>query len=220
MEITEEMQAAIDAAVEAATEKLKTKNSELIAEVRTLKTAKTAAEQAAEDAAEQAATKAGDVEAIKTQLNTKHASAITALEAKLTAVNENYAKLVIDDAIMSNMVAANVPAHLHAPLKAFFKSDAKLGDDGVAMIGDTTLADYLPAYFQSDEGKSYTLAPQNVGTGVTGVRNSSAQGHGFTRENFSTRTAEWGMLASKEPERARQIALDVGREDLARTLGE
>ncbi len=171
MEITEEMQTAIDAAVEARvaeeTKGLKEKRDQVLKDNRELKNAKTAAEQAAADAVEESQRQAGDITALETTLKNKYNKEIEQLQADLKNVSDSYSKLVIDDQIMKTMVDANVPKHLHEPLKAMFKLKSEV-KDGVAIYNDEPLATSLPAYFKTPEGMEYTTAPETVGTGATG----------------------------------------------------
>lgn len=167
----EELTAALEKA-QASITKLEAKNSELIDREKEAKRKADEAEDAREEAAAEAAKKSGDIESITASLKTKHTKELKALQDQLDTMTGNYSKLVIDDAITKSMVDAKIPAHLHNPMRAMFKTEAKLAD-GVAMHGDTPLADYLTAYWASDEGKAFIPAPVNVGTGSGTVSSAS-----------------------------------------------
>ncbi len=180
MEITPEMQAAINAAVETATAGLKSKRDALINENRALQTAKEESDLAAETANEEAQRKSGDIEALEKTLTDKHTRALNLLQAERDAAIADRDMAIktstdkdINDALRSSMIENNVPKHLHGPLTAYLRKDIEVVD-GAAVFSGKPLADALPAYFKSDEGKAYVVAPANVGTGSTGVRNSTA----------------------------------------------
>ncbi len=180
MEITPEMQAAIDAAVEAATAGLKANQANLIAENRALKTAKTDAQTAADNAADEALRAAGDITKLETRLNEKHAKAIKALEEERdaervradTAVKASTDK-DINDTLRSSMVESNVPKHLHGPMIDYLRKKIEVVDGAPVMEGKP-LKDSIGNYWKSEEGKAYVTAPTNIGTGSTGVRNATA----------------------------------------------
>jgi hypothetical protein len=180
MEITPEMQAAIDAAVEAATAGLKSNRDKLIQENRELKTAKSDAETAADNAADEAARKAGDLEAIEKRMNDKHAKALKAVQDELDAARKDRDDAVkassdkdINDTLRSSMVENNVPKHLHGPLTDFLRKKIEVADGAPVMDGKP-LKDSIGNYWKTDEGKEYVTAPTNIGTGSTGVRNATA----------------------------------------------
>lgn len=180
MEITPEMQAAIDAAVEAATAGLKTNRDNLIKENRDLKAAKTDAQTAADNAADEAARAAGDIAALETRLNEKHAKALKAVQDDLAAALKDRDDAVkastdkdINDTLRSSMIETNIPKHLHGPLTDFIRKKIEVVD-GVAVMDSKPLKDAIGNYWKSEEGKAYVPAPANIGTGSTGVRNATA----------------------------------------------
>lgn len=205
MEITPELQAVIDAAIEEATKGLKEKRDQLLKANKELTTAKTAAEQAAEDASEDAIRKAGDIEALETKLNAKHATAIKALEDQLATYR-------VDAVITKAMVDGGVEKSLMMPLDSMFKLHAKANN----LSGDD-LAAHIAATLSAPENSNWIAAPVNIGTGATGVKTNTT-GHGFTKENFNSRMGEWAVLSASDPAQAKQIAESVGRSDLANSL--
>lgn len=212
--MTEEEMKTLLAERDAEIEKLKADKHTALGEKNKANAAAKAAQDAADEAAAEALAKTGDIEAIKSQLETKHNKALKALQDQLDSSTQKLSGMLIDDTITKSLVDNNVPKHMHAPLAAMFKMNSKL-NDGVAMFGDTPLADHLPAYFKSDEGKAFVTAPVNVGTGSTGVRNPNANTHGFTKENIDTKIYELMKIAKTDPDSAKAILGEVGRSDLA-----
>ncbi|MDH7971046.1 hypothetical protein QH494_02535 [Sphingomonas sp. AR_OL41] len=206
MDITEEMQAAIDAAVSAATEKLAAKNKELLTEVKTLKTVKTTLEQTAQEAEDARIAATGSVDEVKKSLETKYEREMKALRDQLDNTTTTLKTQLVDNTIAKALVANDVPKHLHEPLTAMFNAKAAL-KDGVALYGDEPLNDFLGSYFATDAGKAFVSAPQNTGAGATGGTRPSVTG-GWTKDNLNA--TEFSKLANTNPEQANAIAASLG----------
>lgn len=175
----EEMQIALDKALESIT-KLENKNSELIDREKAARKLSDEAQIKADEAADEAARKAGDLEAIEKRLNDKHTRALKQVQDELDTIRGERDAAIkasidkdINDTLRSSMIEVGVPKHLLAPLTSHLKASVEVVD-GVPVIGGKPLADHLPTYWKSDEGKAYIEAPVNVGTGSTGVRNATA----------------------------------------------
>ena len=171
----EELKAALEKALESIG-KLEKKNSELIDREKEAKKLSDEAQSKADELADEAARKAGDLESVEKRLTDKHTRAMNLLQAERDAAitaRDDAVKLSADkdinDALRSAMVDNSVPKHLHAPLTAYLKSGIEMAD-GVATRDGKPLTEY----FKTEEGKAYVVAPANVGTGSTGVRNSTA----------------------------------------------
>jgi len=174
MEITPEIQAAIDVAVETATKKLNDKNAELLGENKKLKTAKTAAEEAAEAAAAEAAEKSGDIDSVKAQLTSQHEKALKQLQAELAASNDRLSSMSREATLNDALTAANVMPQ-HAPLlKAFLASNAKF-ENGEWTVEGVSLSDHAASYLKSTAAADYIAAPANSGAGATGSTAKASQ---------------------------------------------
>lgn len=206
MEITPEIQAAIDAAVAEATKKLNDKNAELRDENRKFKNAAEQAKAEADEAARIALENSGDIEGIKKSLADAHTKELTKANDALKVLREENERFKIDSVIDATIASAGVkPGHVPLLRKAL-KADAKM-KDGVAYLGDDTIEDGLAAYFRTDEAKQYIAPPANTGAGATGS-SSAATTHGYTKESL-TLTA-FSRLAKDNPANANAIAASVG----------
>lgn len=171
MEITPEIQEAIDAAVEAATTGLKSKNTELLGE---LKKARKAGEITPEQLAE--------VEEQRDKLQSDLATAHKELKKANATVEQSTKALQTESAFTQNLLIENGltaeltknqitnPALLKAAI-ALHKSNIKVeadGDNRVAKYGDKAMADAIKEWAASDDGKHFVTAPSNNGGGATG----------------------------------------------------
>lgn len=187
------------------------KNKELIDREKAAKQAADEAEAAREEAANEAAAKAGDVEAIRAQLEKKHKAEIDKLTTKLDTITTELSTHKIDNVINEAITENGVLPHHADILKTFLKTGAQM-KDGEAFVGDTALADHLEGFFQSENARHYIAAPSNSGAGAPGAT-GMAGGHGFTRENIRDpkKEAEWLAMEKTNPVMFKQIAEDTGR---------
>lgn len=188
------------------------KNKELIEREKLAKTKADEAAAAAEEAATEAASKAGDVTALRTQLETKHTAELKKLADQLSLANADVAKFKIDAVISDNIAKAGVlPQHTDI-LTTFLKNGAKM-ENGEATVDGVPLSDHISTFFASDAAKHYIAAPQNSGSGATGST-ANASNHGFTKENIKGREGELMALEITNPALFKQAAIDSGRTDL------
>lgn len=225
--MTDEMKKAIaDAVAEAtatlkaehdeAVKGLKTKNAELIAREKKAKEDADAATAAAEEAAEATKLASTNIDDVRTTLEAKHKRELEKLTKERDEAVTGRNKLLIDNQIAADLVALDVSKPFHGMLTRALKAQAEVKGD-VAMIDGLPLSDYIKDYLGGDEGKHYVNAPANSGGGATGTT-KVVEGHGFTKENFAQKEGEWAKLAMTEPAKAKIIATEVGRNDLANSL--
>jgi hypothetical protein len=167
----EELKAALES-TQASIKALEAKNKELKAEKDKAKTAQETAQAAADEAAEEAARKDNDAAALEKSLEKKYAKQIADLTSARDAAQSQLSTLLIDNTAQANLTKHNVPGHFHKPLLALIKAQAEL-KDGAAMVGDTSLDDYIATYLTSDEGKHFVSAPANSGANATGGKAST-----------------------------------------------
>lgn len=165
MDITPEIQAAIDAAVETATSGLKTKNQELIDKNKKLMKGQEIDPQTVVDLEAQ-------IDKLTTDLSTANKSskdstkAFETLQAQLKAETGFTQKLLIDNGLTDELVKNGVAKQYLAATKAMFAGQAKIITDGenrIAKIGEKSVADFVKEWAATDEGKYFITAPANGG---------------------------------------------------------
>lgn len=189
IEITPEMQEAIDAAVEAATTGLKNKNTELLSE---LKKARKAGEITPEQLAEVEAERdkiASDLAKAHKDLKAANTSAEKATKA-LEAESGFTKSLLIENGLTSELTKAGVtnPALLKAA-QALLRNGVEIAVDGdkrLAKVGDKDLAAHVKEWAASDEGKHFVAAQTNTGGGAGGGTGKGATGKTATRQQFDS----------------------------------
>jgi len=123
----------------------------------------------------------------------------------------------VDGAISAAIASGNVRPEMVEAVEAILHRKAQY-EDGAATIDGKSIADFAKSYFAKD-GAHFIRAADNAGADATGNNGSKpAEPHGFTKENFNSKMGEWAVLSGSEPEKAKQIAIEVGRTDLASTL--
>ena len=175
MEITPEIQAAIDAAVDAATGGLKTKNQELLDKNKKLMKGQEIDPQTVVDLEAQ-------VDKLQTELVTSQKSAketgksLETLQTQLKAETGFTQKLLIDNGLTDELVKNGVAPQFLAATKAMFSSQAQIvaeGDTRVAKIGEKSVSDFVKEWAASDDGKHFVKAPENSGGGSQGSGNGT-----------------------------------------------
>lgn len=139
-------------------------------QVSDLTTAKDEAESAA-------AAKAGDIEAVKAQLEAKHARELKALADRADKAEGHVRKLVVDNGLDAALDAANVSPALKKAAKALLRDGVELKDENgepMALIGGVSLSDGIKAWATSEEGKHFVL-DGNSGGGAPGGNSGGAK---------------------------------------------
>ena len=175
MEITPEIQAAIDAAVDAATGGLKTKNQELLDKNKKLMKGQEIDPQTVVDLEAQ-------VDKLQAELVTSQKSAketgksLETLQTQLKTETGFTQKLLIDNGLTDELVKNGVAPQFLAATKAMFSSQAQIvaeGDTRTAKIGDKLVSDFVKEWAASDDGKHFVKAPENSGGGSQGSGNGT-----------------------------------------------
>jgi hypothetical protein len=149
----------------------------LQAQVAELTTAK-------EDAEAAAAAKAGDVDAIKAQLEAKHQRELKAATDRAAKAEGQVQKLVVDSGLDAALDAANVAPAYKKAAKALLRAGVELKDengDPVALMDGKPLSEAIKTWAASDEGKAFVLNGNTGGgapggNGATGVKPLSEMG--------------------------------------------
>lgn len=139
-------------------------------QVSDLTTAKDEAESAA-------AAKAGDIEAVKAQLEAKHARELKAVTDRADKAEGQVRKLVVDNGLDAALDAASVSPALKKAAKALLRDGVELKDENgepMALIGGVSLSDGIKAWATSEEGKHFVL-DGNSGGGAPGGNSGGAK---------------------------------------------
>lgn len=81
-------------------------------------------------------------------------------------------KLLVDNAITSELSKLNVHPDLMASIANNISNQAQV-TEGQAVVGDTSLSEYMKSWAESPEGKASILAPNNSGVGSNGASNGT-----------------------------------------------
>jgi hypothetical protein len=175
MDITPEVQAAIDAAVEAATSGLKTKNQELLDKNKKLMKGQEIDPQTVVDLEAQVDKLQGELSA--SQKSAKESvKTLETLQGQLKAETGFTQKLLIDNGLTDELVKNGVAPQFLPAVKAMFAGQAQIvaeGDTRTAKIGDKSVSDFVKAWAASDDGKHFVKAPENSGGGSQGSGNGT-----------------------------------------------
>jgi hypothetical protein len=166
-----EVQAAITAAVDEAVSGLKTKNNELLTELRKAKKGNDI------DPAEVERLE-NKITELEGQIKTANKDLKTAKEAADKATKDLQSeqgftqRLLVENGLTAELTKNGVtnPAFIKAA-QSLLASQTQIvvdGDKRIAKIGDKTLAEFIPEWAKSDEGKHFVAAPGNSGGGAGG----------------------------------------------------
>lgn len=177
MEITPEIQAAIDDAVNTAKSGLQAKNQELIDKNKKLMKGQEIDPQTVIDLEAQ-------IDKLQADLSTANKSGkesvktLETLQAQLKAETGFTQKLLIDNGLTDELVKNGVAPQFLAATKAMFAGQAQIvaeGDTRTAKIGDKSVSDFVKEWAASDDGKHFIKAPENSGGGSQGSGNGTNQ---------------------------------------------
>lgn len=107
----------------------------------------------------------------------------TSAEAETATVR----KLLVDGGLTDALVANNVAKQFLPAARALLQGQVTIkadGDTRVAMVGDKSLGDFVKAWSQSDDGKSFVAAPVNGGGDAPGAKPNGQAGKTMTRAQF------------------------------------
>lgn len=156
--------------LKASVEALSAKNRELLGK---LKAANTKVRGSEIDPDEHAAL-ASKVEELQELLSRQEKDAtktIEQLNKNLTEKDSALQSYLIENGLSEALLKANVRPEMMGAVKAMFKAQTKLANEGneyKAILGDKPLFDAVSEWAASDEGKHFVAAPANSGGGASG----------------------------------------------------
>lgn len=166
LEITPEIQAIIDEQ----TKGLKEKNTELLGKLKEKQTYAEQLAEAKEKAELDALERAGNVDALKKQIEDKYGKVVADKEAAIKDLNGKLHKLVIEDGLTAALAKAGVAPQFIDAAKALLKNSTQfeIADDLTAKVGESALSDYVAKWATGEAGKHFIAAPHNAGGGSKG----------------------------------------------------
>lgn len=164
-----------------------------------------------DDAEHEAAGKSGDVEKVKTQLETRHAAEVKTLTERAEKAEAQVRNLVIRNTLAAALDEVRVKPELKKAATALLKGEGielEEGDDGEleALKDGLPLAQAIKLWSESDEGKAFVL-DGNLGGGAHGGGKSS--GKNPWKAGQINRT-EQDALEAKNPGLAARLKAEAG----------
>lgn len=157
-------------------EELLTEAKAAKAKARDAEAAKAEAEEAARAKAEEAAAKSGDVDALRKQLEAKHAKEIEKLTGERDGATGQLQKLLIDNGIADALTKANVAPQYARAAGLQFRDGLQIDmRDGAAFVGDKALSDAVSEWVQAD-GAAFVASSGASGSGASGSGHRAAPG--------------------------------------------
>lgn len=164
---------------------------------------------------EEAARKAGDWAKLETSLKERFERDLKAEREKVAALESARDRLVIDNAISSQIDAIGVAPHFKPAVQAMIKTANKVAVDivdgqFVGKIGDKAIADYFAAWAATDEAKHF-IANANSGGGGKGGKGDKGAGGVVNPWAKETRnmTAQ-GRIEKEDPALAVRLKKEAG----------
>lgn len=187
MEVTPEIQAAIDAAVDQATAGLKAKNNELILKNKQLAKGQEIDPKTVDDLE----SKIDDLNnrlSEQTKLNKELAKSNETLKASFEKEANFSTSMLRDNALNSELSKLGIvdPDYL-AAARAMFASNVKIdmdGDNRIVKIGDKPLSEHFKEWGASDTAKKFISPAINTGGGSTGSKGGSDNTKTMPRSAF------------------------------------
>lgn len=172
------------ALIDEITSALTSKNKELLSELRTAKAKAKGSDIDPEEFA-RLQSENEDLSGRLSKVEKTSKSEIDRLTKSVVEKDGALSGLLIDSGITDALAKAGVAPHYVEPLKAMFKTQASLKNEGgqfQALIGDKSLKDAITGYLTGDTGKHFAPAQANSGGGAQGAGGKGPVGTGKRSE--------------------------------------
>lgn len=153
----------------------------------------------------------GDVEAVRTQLETKHGRELKAATDRAEKAERQVEKLVIDNGLSAALDEARVKPELKRAAAALLREGVELKDDDgepVAYKGGLPLAEAIKLWAEGDEGKPFVLAG-NSGGGAPGGGKGAHSGPNPWKQGPSFSLTEQDRIARDKPDLAKRLMAEA-----------
>jgi len=153
----------------------------------------------------------GDVEAVRAQLETKHARDLKAVTDRAEKAEAQVQKLVIDNGLSAALDEARVKPELKRAATAMLREGVELKDDDgepVAMKGGLPLADAIRLWAEGDEGKPFVLAG-NSGGGAPGGGKAALNAPNPWKQGPTFSLTEQDRITRDKPDLAKRLKAEA-----------
>ena len=153
----------------------------------------------------------GDVEAVRTQLETKHGRELKAATERAEKAERQVEKLVIDNGLSAALDEARVKPELKRAADAMLRDGVELKDDDgepVAYKGGLPLAEAIKLWAEGDEGKPFVLAG-NSGGGAPGGKGAHS-GPNPWKQGPTFNLTDQDRIEREKPELAARLKAEAG----------
>lgn len=161
---------------------------------------------------EEKAKASGDVEAIKKQLEDKHAKELTAKDTRIVTLEGQLQRLVIDNGLAASLTAERVKPELAKAAAAMLRDGVEIKDeDGEpkAYKGGLPLAEAIKLWATTDEGKAFVL-DGNSGGGANGGAKSPGGKNPWKSGTSDFSLTEQDRITKQDPALARRLMAEAG----------
>lgn len=194
---TDEVKAAIASAVEEAKKPLLEKRDELLGSLREIKDRVSSLEKEKDEIEHQNAVKSGDIEKIKTQLESQNKKIVDGHIETIAKLQGQLDTLVIGEGLTKALVKANVQPGLMDAAKALIKQNFKgeISDSNgtpTALFDGKSVEEFVASWAQTDAGKNFVSASANGGGGSNGA---NGKGNAGTGNKPTMKRSEFDALA-------------------------
>lgn len=166
---------------------------------------------AKDDAESAAAAKAGDIEAVKAQLEAKHARELKTVTDRAEKAEGQVRKLVVDNGLDAALDAASVSPALKRAAKALLRDGVELkteNDEPVALMAGVALADAVKTWAGTDEGKHFILNGNTGGDAPGGKDGPSAEPNPWKADTKNL--TKQGEILRSDPTKAERLKREAG----------
>jgi hypothetical protein len=164
-----------------------------------------------EQAEAEKAKASGDVEAVRTQLETKHARDLKAATDRAEKAEAQVQKLVIDNGLSAALDEARIKPELKRAATAMLRDGVELKDeDGepVAYKGGLPLAEAIRLWAEGDDGKPFILAG-NSGGGAPGGGKTASNTPNPWKQGSTFSLTEQDRIARDKPDLAKRLMAEA-----------
>lgn len=153
----------------------------------------------------------GDVEAVRTQLETKHGRELKVATDRAEKAERQVEKLVIDNGLAAALDEARIKPELKRAAAAMLREGVELKDDDgepVAYKAGLPLAEAIKLWAEGDDGKPFVLAG-NSGGGALGGKGSHT-GPNPWKDGATFNLTDQDRIEREKPELAARLKAEAG----------
>jgi len=212
-----ELELAVEAAVKAATEGLVSKNTELLGKLKTANEGLVKIEgldiaaltSASEELAKLKADKLeadGEYKKMYDQQKIDNKTTIDKLTLSNTELVTNLANSTKTNALSTALLGSKIKPELHDVAVATLLDKVAVGKDGVPVVGDKSVVDYVKDWATTDVGKHFIISGKSGGGGDGSEDgNLDASEKFFDKKNAAYNLTEQSKIATSNPDQYKAL---------------